>query len=284
MRSYERRDYTVEPSRRPPTCTRTLERAVRGAIISRTVPRLLSTTRGAHATTDRRSGSCSERGNDRDRLLRQGADADGKTDAFEDGGIIPERYAGRGGNVRPGFTFSNIPAGTVSFAIVLQDLDVAANGADGVLHWLAWNIPAKAGGIPEGSLPEGAVVRNRRSRPRNLFRTWRSRRSPVPSLRFRTLRAECDAGPARRRDARPAARRDEGHHRRQVRVFRPIPSIAHHVASRRDDARVLLRRTRACRVRHAARRSASICRSSTRLIFPEIVFGSVANSIRRIRL
>jgi hypothetical protein len=24
-----------------------------------------------------------------------------KTDAFEDGGIIPERYAGRGGNVRP---------------------------------------------------------------------------------------------------------------------------------------------------------------------------------------
>jgi hypothetical protein len=51
-----------------------------------------------------------------------------KTDAFEDGGIIPERYAGRGGNVRPAFMFSNIPAGTVSFAIVLQELDVAANG------------------------------------------------------------------------------------------------------------------------------------------------------------
>ena len=28
-----------------------------------------------------------------------------QTDAFEDGGIIPERYAGRGGNVRPGFMF-----------------------------------------------------------------------------------------------------------------------------------------------------------------------------------
>ncbi len=39
-----------------------------------------------------------------------------QTDAFEDGGIIPERYAGLGGNVRPGFTFSNIPQGTVSFA------------------------------------------------------------------------------------------------------------------------------------------------------------------------
>jgi len=69
-----------------------------------------------------------------------------KTDAFEDGGVIPERYAGRGGNVRPGFTFSNIPDGTLSFAIVLQDLDVAANGAEGILHRVAWNIPAKAGG------------------------------------------------------------------------------------------------------------------------------------------
>ena len=69
-----------------------------------------------------------------------------KTDAFEDGGIIPERYAGRGGNVRPGFTFSNVPAGTVSFAIIFHDLDVAVTGTDDVLHWLAWNIPAKAVG------------------------------------------------------------------------------------------------------------------------------------------
>ena len=81
-----------------------------------------------------------------------------KTDAFEDGGIIPERYAGRGGNVRPGFTFSNIPNGTVSFAIIFHDIDVAVTGPDDVLHWLAWNIPAKAAGIPEGSLPEGAVT------------------------------------------------------------------------------------------------------------------------------
>jgi phosphatidylethanolamine-binding protein (PEBP) family uncharacterized protein len=40
----------------------------------------------------------------------------------------------------------------------LQDLDVAANGPDGILHWLAWNIPAKAGGLPEGSVPEGTVL------------------------------------------------------------------------------------------------------------------------------
>jgi hypothetical protein len=31
-------------------------------------------------------------------------------------------------------------------------------GTDDILHWVVWNIPAAAGGIPEGSLPEGAVV------------------------------------------------------------------------------------------------------------------------------
>ena len=46
----------------------------------------------------------------------------------------------------------------MSFAIIFHDLDVAVAGTDDVLHWLAWNIPAKAGGIPEGSLPEGAVA------------------------------------------------------------------------------------------------------------------------------
>jgi len=81
-----------------------------------------------------------------------------ETDAFPDGGIVPERYAGRGGNIQPGFTFSNIPDGAVSFAIIFHDLDVALGGRkDDVLHWLAWNIPASAGGIPEGSLPNGSV-------------------------------------------------------------------------------------------------------------------------------
>jgi Raf kinase inhibitor-like YbhB/YbcL family protein len=46
----------------------------------------------------------------------------------------------------------------VSFAIILHDVDVAVNGPEDVLHWIAWNIPAKAVGLPEGSMPEGSVV------------------------------------------------------------------------------------------------------------------------------
>jgi Raf kinase inhibitor-like YbhB/YbcL family protein len=81
-----------------------------------------------------------------------------ETDAFPDGGLVPMKYAARGENVQPGFRFSNAPEGTVSYAIIFHDLDVAIGGATGdVLHWLAWNIPASAGGIPEGGLPEGSV-------------------------------------------------------------------------------------------------------------------------------
>jgi Raf kinase inhibitor-like YbhB/YbcL family protein len=80
-----------------------------------------------------------------------------QSDAFPDGGIVPQKYAGRGG-VQPGFKFSGAPEGTVSYAIIFHDIDVALqNGTNDVLHWIAWNIPASAGGIPEGKLPEGSV-------------------------------------------------------------------------------------------------------------------------------
>ena len=81
-----------------------------------------------------------------------------KSNAFEDGGIIPPKYSSRGGNVQPDFTFSNAPANTTYYAIILHDIDVSfGGGTDDVLHWMAWNIPAAAGGMPEGKLPEGSV-------------------------------------------------------------------------------------------------------------------------------
>src|SRR5262245_2161083 len=47
-----------------------------------------------------------------------------QTDAFPDGGIVPQKYTGRGG-VQPGFKFSGAPDGTVSYAIIFHDIDVA---------------------------------------------------------------------------------------------------------------------------------------------------------------
>src|SRR4030095_2218628 len=80
------------------------------------------------------------------------------TDAFPDGGIVPQKFAARGG-VQPGFKFANAPDGTMSYAIIFHDIDVSLKGSTGdVLHWIVWNIPASAGGIPEGSCPAASVV------------------------------------------------------------------------------------------------------------------------------
>ena len=82
-----------------------------------------------------------------------------ETDAFEDGGIVPPRFGCFGDNVQPGFKFRNVPEEAASLALIFHDIDVALDGSteDG-LHWTVWNIPADAGGVPEGGLPVGAVL------------------------------------------------------------------------------------------------------------------------------
>lgn len=82
-----------------------------------------------------------------------------ESNAFPDGGIVPDKFSARGGNVQPDFRISNAPAETQSFAIILHDIDVAIGGnTDDVLHWVAFNIPGTTKEIPEGRLPEGSVT------------------------------------------------------------------------------------------------------------------------------
>jgi Raf kinase inhibitor-like YbhB/YbcL family protein len=81
--------------------------------------------------------------------------------AFPDGGVVPAKYSFAGGNTQPDFKISNAPEGTVAYAIIFHDIDVALQGGtDDVLHWTAWNIPATAPvtQIVEGKLPDGSVV------------------------------------------------------------------------------------------------------------------------------
>jgi Raf kinase inhibitor-like YbhB/YbcL family protein len=81
-----------------------------------------------------------------------------KTDAFPDGGVIPTKYTSAGESVEPGFTITGAPDNTVSYAIILHDVDTALRkSTTDVLHWMAWNIPGSAHEWPEGKLPEGSV-------------------------------------------------------------------------------------------------------------------------------
>jgi Raf kinase inhibitor-like YbhB/YbcL family protein len=79
--------------------------------------------------------------------------------AFADGAVVPLKYSFYGSNTQPDFKLSNLPDGAQSVAIIFHDLDVAMNGTDDVLHWVAWNIPVTNGTavIEEGKLPTGSV-------------------------------------------------------------------------------------------------------------------------------
>ena len=87
-----------------------------------------------------------------------------ESDAFADGAIVPVKYAAAGGSTMPGFKISNVPMGTVSFAVIFHDMDPnIGNPPNDVLHAMFWNVPASANGWPEGpntgaSLPAGSVM------------------------------------------------------------------------------------------------------------------------------
>ena len=86
------------------------------------------------------------------------------TTAFEDGGVIPDKYTQAAGPmaVSPELKWSQVPPGTQSFVLLLHDPEPTLNKSSkmDVTHWLIWNIPATATGlkegVPAGELPDGS--------------------------------------------------------------------------------------------------------------------------------
>ena len=76
------------------------------------------------------------------------------TTAFEDGGVIPDKYTQAGGPMSPSpeLKWSQVPMGTQSFVLLMHDPEPVLNKSSkmDVTHWLIWNIPATATGLPEG--------------------------------------------------------------------------------------------------------------------------------------
>lgn len=105
--------------------------------------------------------------------------------SFADGQPIDARYAfcqprptegGDGGNVSPHLRWSGAPDGTRSFAVVLHDPDVPADGTDAnkddatipegadrvdFYHWLLVDVPADLSEIAEGALSDGVIAGGR---------------------------------------------------------------------------------------------------------------------------
>lgn len=72
--------------------------------------------------------------------------------AFSDGGEIPAKFTQESSNtVSPSLEWTHAPASTVSFVLIMHDLDAVDNHkTEDHLHWLLLNIPASVHGLPEG--------------------------------------------------------------------------------------------------------------------------------------
>ena len=76
--------------------------------------------------------------------------------AFKDGTPLQKKNSNNtpgnancvGENVSPPLSWSNPPAGTKSFALTMVDPE--GRGGTGVIHWIAYGIPASVTGFAEG--------------------------------------------------------------------------------------------------------------------------------------
>lgn len=68
--------------------------------------------------------------------------------AFVAGDVIPERFGFFRENVSPELAWVNVPQGTRSLALVMEDRDLSFT------HWLVYNIPPDVTGLPEGVIQQ----------------------------------------------------------------------------------------------------------------------------------
>ncbi|MEZ5492311.1 MAG: YbhB/YbcL family Raf kinase inhibitor-like protein [Gammaproteobacteria bacterium] len=79
--------------------------------------------------------------------------------AFDHHGMVPLANSAYGDNTSIDLAWSNLPAGTVQLAVICDDPKVVELGMmpTPFVHWVAYNIPASAAGLPAG-LPVDAEV------------------------------------------------------------------------------------------------------------------------------
>jgi len=67
--------------------------------------------------------------------------------AFRDGDLIPPKYTCDGEDVSPPLEWEDVPSGTKTFTLIVDDPD-APSGV--FVHWLLFDIPATQKGVTEG--------------------------------------------------------------------------------------------------------------------------------------
>jgi Raf kinase inhibitor-like YbhB/YbcL family protein len=74
--------------------------------------------------------------------------------AFNPGTAIPEIHTCLGKNISPPLVIEDVPEGTVSFVLIIEDSDAVPAPWT---HWMLFDIPGSVRLIHSGHIPEGAV-------------------------------------------------------------------------------------------------------------------------------
>jgi Raf kinase inhibitor-like YbhB/YbcL family protein len=74
--------------------------------------------------------------------------------AFQNLEPVPEPYTCRGPNLSPPLEFRDLPEGTASLVLMVEDVDAPANPW---VHWLVFDIPPVTTGCEPGEIPDGGV-------------------------------------------------------------------------------------------------------------------------------
>ena len=86
--------------------------------------------------------------------------------AFAEGEAIPNRYSCDGPDVSPDLAWSGIPEGAASLALICDDPDAPMGTW---VHWVLFNIPADADGLP-AEIPADAALESGARHGTNDFR------------------------------------------------------------------------------------------------------------------
>jgi Raf kinase inhibitor-like YbhB/YbcL family protein len=80
-----------------------------------------------------------------------------ESSVFRNGGDIPRKYGYKTENLSPPLQISEIPKGTKSLVLIMDDPDAVRAVGKVWVHWILWNISPDTKEIFENSIPDNSI-------------------------------------------------------------------------------------------------------------------------------